>query len=116
MSATSSQSDSRRSAKSALFWGLAVVNCLLVALVVLKYSPSQQAHAQAARPSDYLMVPGSLTGVVTGVVFMVDTSHGELSAMTYDDTNNTLSPMQKVSLEQVFKAGGGVGAAKIRPR
>lgn len=99
--------------KSAVFWGLAALNVLFVAVLVNKYLPENRAHAQA-RPSDYLMVPGQLTGVTTGVVFIVDTSKGELSAMSYNDTNDTLNPMPKISLEQVFKAGGGIKGVKPR--
>jgi len=51
---------------------------------------------------------------------MVDTSRGELSAMTYNDTTNVLEPMPKIDLNQVFKAGAGIGAAPpgkgLKPR
>ena len=103
--------------KSAVFWGLLALNVLLVAVLWNKYSPENQARAQA-RPSDYLTVPGVLTGVPTGVVFIVDTSRGELSAMTYDDTRDALIPMPKIDLGQVFKAGAGVGPGNkgVKPR
>jgi hypothetical protein len=51
---------------------------------------------------------------------MVDTSRGELSAMTYNDTTSQLEPMPKIDLNQVFKAGAGIGAAPpgkgLKPR
>jgi hypothetical protein len=103
--------------KSAVLWALGALNVLLAAVLVNKYVPSQTAHAQVGRPSDYIMVPGQLNGISNGVVFMIDTSRGELSAMSYDDSSNTLSPMPKIDLNAVFRAGGGVntGGAR-RPR
>src|SRR5687768_2927166 len=109
--------------KSTVLWALAALNVLLVAILVSKYLPDNAAHAQAGRPSEYLMVPGQVTGVSTGVIFIVDTSRGELSAVTYDDNRDTFKPLPKISLEQVFRAGAGVGAGgaggaggKVRPR
>ena len=103
--------------KSAALWGLGALNVLLAIVLINKFVPENRAYAQA-RPSDYMMVPGSLQGVATGVVFMIDTSKGELSAMSYDDTNNTLNPMPKVNLAQVFEAGRGVnpGGGRVKPR
>jgi hypothetical protein len=107
--------------KSAVLWALVALNVLLVAVVVNRFLPEQRAHAQVSRPSDYIMVPGELNGIATGVVFMVDTSRGELSAMSYDETQNVISPMPKIDLAQVFKAGssvapGGAGAGRLKPR
>jgi hypothetical protein len=96
--------------KSAVLWALGALNVILAAILINKYLPEQAAHAQAGRPSDYIMVPGQLNGIPNGVVFMIDTSQGYLSAMSYDDTQNQLSPMPKIDLNQVFRAGGGVNA------
>jgi hypothetical protein len=105
--------------KSAVLWGLGALNVVLAVLLINHLLPSNEARAQGgARPSDYIMVPGQLQGIPTGVVFILDTSKGELSAMSYDDVNNTLSPMPKINLEQVFKAGASAagGPNKVRPR
>ena len=110
--------------KSTVFWALAALNVLLVAILVNRYLPDNAAHAQAGRPSEYLMIPGQVTGVPTGVIFVVDTSRGELSAITFDDTRDTFKPLPKIQLDQVFRAGAGVGGAgggpggagKVRPR
>jgi hypothetical protein len=110
--------------KSTVFWALAALNVLLVAILVNRYLPDNAAHAQAgARPSEYLMIPGQVTGVSTGVIFIVDVSRGELSAVTFDDTRDTFKPLPKIQLDQVFRAGagiggggGGPGAGKVRPR
>jgi hypothetical protein len=110
--------------KSTVLWALAALNVLLVAILVNRYLPDNAAHAQAGRPSEYLMIPGQVTGVPTGVIFVVDVSRGELSAITFDDTRDNFKPLPKISLEQVFRAGAGVGAGgggpgaggKVRPR
>ena len=107
--------------KSAVLWTLAVLNVLLVVLVVNRFLPEQRAHAQVGRPSDYIMIPGELNGVATGVIFIVDTSKGELSALSFDEAQNTISPMPKIDLNQVFKAGSSVapgpgGTKPLKPR
>jgi len=69
--------------KSAVLWTLAVLNVLLVVLVVNRFLPEQRAHAQVGRPSDYIMIPGELNGVATGVIFIVDTSKGRFAGRIY---------------------------------
>ena len=106
--------------KSATFWGLAALNLLLLGFALNRYLPSQAAHAQVGRPSDYLMVPGTLNGVTTGVVFVLDTSKSELSMFTYEDASDKFSSMPKIALDQVFRAGSGVAPGnnpgKLKPR
>jgi len=95
--------------KSALLWALGALNVLLAIVLFNKYTPEQKAMAQLARPSDYIMAPAQITGIPSGVVIIIDTSKGELSAMSYNDPQNVLEPMPKIDLNQVFKAGAGVG-------
>ena len=95
--------------KSAALWGLGALNVLLAVVLINKYIPEQRAMAQVGRPSDYIMVPATITGITSGVVVIVDTSKGELSAMSYDDARNILEPMPKIDLNQVFRAGASVG-------
>ena len=105
--------------KSAALWGLGALNVLLAIVLINKYIPEQRAVAQVGRPSDYIMVPAQITGIASGVVVIVDTSKGELSAMSYDDARNVLEPMPKIDLNQVFRAGGGVGTGgpgRLKPR
>ena len=109
---------SRLSGKSFVFGALVVLNALLAIMFINKHTPDQTAVAQVGRPSDFLMVPGTVTGVSTGVVFIVDTSTGELSALTYNDTRDVLTPLPKIDLNQVFKAGVGVapgGGGGVKP-
>jgi hypothetical protein len=106
--------------KSAALWGLGALNVLLAVVLINKYIPEQRAMAQVGRPSDYIMVPAQITGIASGVVVIVDTSKGELSAMSYDDARNLLEPMPKIDLNQVFRAGAGVGGnggpGRLKPR
>ena len=105
--------------KSALLWALGALNVLLAIVLINKYTPEQKAMAQLTRPSDYIMAPAQITGISSGVVIIIDTSKGELSAMSYNDPQNVLEPMPKIDLNQVFKAGAGVGVGnnpKIKNR
>lgn len=102
--------------KSVILGALAALNVLLVVILVNKFVPDNKAVAQVGRPSDYIMIPAELNGVNTGVVFIIDTSKGELSAMSYDDVTNSLSPMPKIDLNQVFKQGGGIGVGGKGPK
>lgn len=106
--------------KSAILWALGALNVLLAIVLINKFVPEQRAVAQVGRPSDYIMVPAQINGISGGVVIMVDTSKGELSAMSYNDAQNVLEPMPKIDLNQVFKVGGGIGpgpgANKLKPR
>ncbi|MDB5320371.1 MAG: hypothetical protein JWN40_2002 [Phycisphaerales bacterium] len=106
--------------KSAILWALGALNVLLAIVLINKFVPEQRAVAQVGRPSDYIMVPAQINGISGGVVIIVDTSKGELSAMSYNDAQNLLEPMPKIDLNQVFKVGGGIGpgpgANKLKPR
>src|SRR2546423_943435 len=96
--------------KSAVLWGLFALDVVLAIVLINKYLPEQKAVAQVGRPSDYIMVPAQINGVAGGVVVIIDTTRGELSAMSYNTPQNTLEAMPKIDLNQVFKAGQGVGA------
>ena len=106
--------------KSAILWSLGALNVLLAIVLINKFIPEQRAIAQVGRPSDYIMVPAQINGIAGGVVIMVDTSKGALSAMSYDTNQNVLEPMPPIDLNQVFKAGAGIGAGpgpnKLKPR
>ena len=102
--------------KSVMLWALGALNVLLAVVLVNKFIPEQKAMAQVGRPSDYQMVPGEFNGVSTGLVFIIDTSKGELSAMTYDDTTNAILVFPKIDLTQVFKAGQGIGNGGKAPK
>jgi hypothetical protein len=104
--------------KSTILWALVIVNALLLASFVGKFATWGSAVAQPARaggqarPGDYLMIPGDVTGGSAGVVYIVDTTNGKLSAMSYDESNRRLVTMQSIDLAPIFQAGAGGG---VRP-
>ncbi len=109
----------RAGGKSLVLGAMIALNLLLVVFFINKNIPDQQARAQVGRPSEYLMVPGSLNGVTTGVVFIMDTSTGKLSYVTYNDARDFLdTSAPSIDLNQVFKAASGVntGGPKVKPR
>lgn len=72
--------------KSTLLWSLAGLNLLLAAVLVGKVMPDNQAHAQLRRGAgDYLLVPGAATGLNYSVVYVVDQTTAQLSAMAWND-------------------------------
>ena len=44
---------------------------------------------------------------VSGVVYIVDTTNGYLSAMAFDDTRGELSAMPRIDLARCFEGGRG---------
>jgi hypothetical protein len=115
--------------KATMLWALVVVNVALLVVFLGRVTHENAAMAQpvaaaAARPGDYLMVPGEIPGGNAGIVYVVDTTNGWLGAMAYDDTRNALDVMPRIELDRVFDAaerapanptprpgaGGGAGA------
>ena len=106
--------------KTTVLWTLVVVNALLLGSFLGRFTQSGSAIAQpnrgqpaAPRPGDYMMIPGEVTGGSAGVVYIVDTTNGKLSAMSYDESNRKLVSMQATDLAPIFQAaarGAGAGA------
>lgn len=91
-----------------ILWALAGLNVLLVMTLAGRLSSDNVAHAQGVkRPSDYVMIPGEVSGGTSAVVYMIDTGNGMLGAMTYDDAQKQLNTMAPIDLARVFDAGGG---------
>jgi hypothetical protein len=99
--------------KRRILWALVAFNVLLAVTLVARVSGENAANAQAAggggvhRPSDYIMIPGEVTGGASAVVYIIDTSNGLLGAMTYDDSVKQLNTMPPIELKRVFDQGGG---------
>jgi hypothetical protein len=94
--------------KSKVVYALILLNVLLLMSFLARLGRENIAQAQpqgAARPGDYIMVPGEVTGGNAGVVYVVDTTHGLLSAITYNETGKRLETMPKVDLGAVFAKG-----------
>ena len=52
--------------------------------------PTVSANAQAARPSDYIMIPADVVGGSNAVIYMIDTREGMLNARSLDLQGNAL--------------------------
>ena len=94
--------------RSTLVWALVALNVLLMAALVGRWVKPSNAVAQAAaRPGDYIIVPAHVVGGNGAIVYVIDTTRGQLSAMGLE--NNRLASMAPVDLNRVFDARGGAG-------
>jgi hypothetical protein len=104
--------------KGRLMWALLGLNVVLllalVAQLAIEPAMAQDAtepFAQARRPADYVMVPGEVIGGQSAVVYVIDTSNGLLSAISYDQSRNELQSMEPIDLARVFDGGPPVPPA-----
>lgn len=95
--------------KNVVLWSLVVLNVALAAAFISRQTTPNAAIAQARRPGDFIMIPGDVTGASSGVVYIIDSVNGELSAMIYDDSRKQLDAMPKINLARDFE-----GAMKNR--
>jgi hypothetical protein len=109
--------------KSTILWALVALNALLLCTFIGRVTHENAAIAQPAgggkpndpnsqrprMPGEFVMIAGEVTGGVSGVVYIVDTTNGYLSAMIYDDTRGELSAMPKIDLARVFEGGNRGG-------
>jgi hypothetical protein len=91
--------------KSKAIWSLLAINALLLGNLVFRGGLTPAAHAQGARPSDYLMIPGQVVGGNSMLIYIVDTRQGMLSARTVEGRN--LVDTQPVDLNRIFGRAGG---------
>jgi hypothetical protein len=93
--------------KTRIVWTLVWVNVLLlVGLAIRMTSPA--AQAQVRRPSDYVMIPGEISGGNSAVVYIIDTQQSRMAAVSYDDASNRFGTMPFVDLNAQFQ-GAAVG-------
>ena len=85
--------------KTKLIWALGVLNVVLALGLVTKLTAP--AQAQAARPSEYLMVPGEVIGGNNAVIWVIDSRNQQLSGITLDQ-QNTIVMMPPLDLRRVF--------------
>ena len=91
--------------QSKVIVALVVLNLLLLVGVMTRWNQNE-AHAQVARrPADYIMLPGEVTGGNSAVIYFIDTSNGQLSAITYDTTAKRLQSMPPIDLNKIFAGG-----------
>jgi len=99
--------------KTVALWTLIVMNAVLLAVFASRMTKSNTAQAQAAgRPGDYLMIPGQIVGGVNDVVYVVDQSSHQLSAISYDDSSHTVLTYVPRDMDRDFDARGGNGRGR----
>jgi hypothetical protein len=91
--------------KSTVVWALSALNVLLLVLLVARSTGENAAMAQAGgRPGDYLMIPGTVIGGSNGVVYVLDQSAHQLSAMSYDDSMKKMEWMAPIDVDRAMGA------------
>jgi hypothetical protein len=94
--------------KNVLLWTLIVANGLLLlsfADQLLHHNTARAQMAEIRRPGDYLMISGQVNGTTAGLVYVVDTVNGQLTAMTYGQTsgpNSQIESMPAIDLNSIF--------------
>lgn len=99
--------------KNKMIWALGALNVLLA--LGLLTPLVQPAEAQAARPGDYLMIPGEIVGGNNAVVWMIDGRNQQLSAVTLDQQGKAIEMMQPINIGRLL-GGAGAGGAPVPPR
>jgi hypothetical protein len=90
--------------KRKILWSLAALNALLLVGLFASRMRDNAAVAQIQRPIDFIMVPGEITGGATGVVYIIDTTTGQLGAFAYEESNNQLNIMPPVNLARALES------------
>ena len=97
--------------KSRLIWCLVGVNIALAITLIAPRLRENSAMAQQRidRPADYLMIPGEVGGADRGVVYIVDSSNGMMSAVAFEDSSGKIEVMPPTDLVRVFQDGQAGG-------
>ncbi|MGH7215552.1 MAG: hypothetical protein ACREIT_12370 [Tepidisphaeraceae bacterium] len=99
--------------KSTMLWALVGLNVLLAIVLVTKFTGENTAHAQAAaRASDYLIIPGEVTGAgVSSLIYVLDVNNGVLGGMAYQQSGQQgrLEAMPPIDLNRFFQPAAGAG-------
>jgi len=89
--------------KTRIIWALVWINVVLVVGMAIKLT-SPAAQAQVRRPSDYMMIPGEISGGNSAVVYIIDTQQSRMAAVSYDDASNRFFTMPFIDLNAQFQA------------
>jgi hypothetical protein len=91
--------------RSKTLYALVALNAALLVGLVWKMGGENTVHAQRAARGDYVMVPAELTAATNGVIYIVDTRNGMLSAMMYDNNKKTFMTMAPINVTRILEAG-----------
>ena len=93
--------------RSKVLWGLLGLNVFLVIVLSLKLGVGERpVYGNNLAGGDYIMAPARVTGFNNGVVFVLDTNDGVLSAFSYDNNRKSLNAMDPIALERLFQGTG----------
>lgn len=92
--------------KSTMIWALGALNVLLLVLLVAHTSGESTAIAQVGRPGDYLMIPGTVIGGNNAVVYVLDQTSHQLTAMSYDDSAKRMDTMTPINIDRAMGTPG----------
>jgi len=102
--------------KSTMLWALVALNVMLAMSFISRFMPSNTAMAaqNARRPGEYAMIPGEVTGGSAGVVYILDTTNGFLTAATYDQASGggKLVSQSQINVTEIFARGAGQNQPK----
>jgi hypothetical protein len=107
--------------KNTVFWGLLVLNLVLLAGLLAPYMRGNEAMAQrggGGRRPELLMIPGEVVGQASHVVYLVDTANRRLGAVALNQRGVGLDSLAPQDLDRIFEDRGPVrgGAdAKKKP-
>lgn len=105
--------------RSMLVWAMVVLNVMLGMALLAKYGRESTAVAQVGRPSDYLLVPGTVIGSTDSVIYILDMTNGVLGAMSFNSAQGSFDFLQPIEINRLFDAAlqqGGGTAPGNRPR
>ena len=94
--------------KTVTLWTLLVLNAALLLSFFGLRIHENTARAQMAgtrRPGDYLMIDGQISGGNVGLVYVIDSVNGQLTAMTYANqggNSSQIDSMAPIDLGAVF--------------
>jgi hypothetical protein len=87
--------------KDKVIWALGALNLLLLLGLITRLTAP--AEAQAARPSDYLMIPGEIIGGNNALIWVIDSRNQQLSAVSLDQQGRALDMMPPLDLKRLFQ-------------
>ena len=90
--------------KSTVLWGLVGLNAVLLFVFAGQFNHLNIAQAQLHRPADYLLIPGEVNGGSTALVYVIDSTNGQLGAISYDESSRTLQTMPQIDLNRIYNS------------
>jgi hypothetical protein len=96
--------------KSTVLWALIALNAMLATTFALRLAKPNAAYAQAGRPGDYIMLPGTVIGGAGAMIYIIDQSSQQLSGLMVDQRGK-LEATKPLDLQRAFTtpAAGGNG-------